>query len=91
MIQSKKKLVRKPNFKNQVTRLDVLENMIHRHDYQKILTNNYDKNNDKRYQGFVYETVSIILMITKCLNVHFSKMNKIAKTFNIFFKNEQNR
>ena len=69
-----KKLIVKPPFKNQQKRIDVFQNMIHNYSFEQIITNNGSKINDKRYQGFVYETISIILAINKCLNINFSKI-----------------
>ena len=61
-------------FKEQLKRLDVLNNMLNKYSYESILTNNGKKNDDKRYQGFVYETICIILTITKCLDINFSNI-----------------
>ena len=70
-----KKLIVKPYFQDQQNRLDgVLRNMMNGHSYEKIITNNGDKINNKSYQGDVFETVSIILAITKCLNIDFSNI-----------------
>ncbi len=64
----------KIKFLEQHSRSDVLKNMLHKHNLNEIITNNGDKINDKSYQGFVYETICIILVITKCLNIIFSKI-----------------
>ena len=62
-----------PRFQDQTKRIDVLINMIHRKPYDTIITNNKTKSNDRSYQGFVFETIGIILTLLKCLPINFSK------------------
>ena len=51
------KQIFKIKFKNQITRLDIFKNMLYKYNYNKILTNDGLKMNDKSYQGFVFETI----------------------------------
>ena len=39
-----------------------------------IINNNGNKEHDKSYQGFVFETISIILILVKCISVDFSNI-----------------
>ena len=59
-------------FHNQSTRLDILKNMLHSRNYEDIITNNGAKEHDKSYQGFVFESICIILTLLKCLPINFS-------------------
>ncbi len=67
-----KKVIIKPRFLDQTKRMDVLINMIHRKPYDTIITNNNTKRDDRSYQGFVFETICIILTLLKCLPINFS-------------------
>jgi len=59
-------------FRDQKKRVDVLINMKNKQSFSSIITNNGTKSDDKSYQGFVFETVSIILTLLKCLPIQFS-------------------
>jgi len=66
------KFIKKPNFIVQTQRIHVLQNLLNKHDYKKILTNNGLKSDDRSYQGFVFETICIIFTLLKCLPINFS-------------------
>ena len=68
------KFIVQSKFKNQLKRIDVLENLLNKQNYKKIITNNSLKNDDKSYQGFIYETISIILILLKCLPIKFKNI-----------------
>lgn len=61
-----------PPFKNQTKRIDVFINIIHGQPYDTIITNNNKKVDDRSYQGFVFETICIILTLLKYLPIKFS-------------------
>ena len=69
-----KNLVINPRFQDQTKRIDVLINMIHGHSYDTIITNNKTKSDDRSYQGFVFETICIILTLLKYLPIKFENL-----------------
>ncbi len=64
----------KPRFQDQKKRIDVLINMIHGESYDDIITNNKTKKDDRSYQGFVFETMCIILTLLKTLPIKFQNL-----------------
>ena len=68
------KFINKPNFITQTERIHVLNNMIHRQPYDTIITNNKTKSDDRSYQGFVFETICIILTLLKYLPIKFENI-----------------
>ena len=65
------------NFMKQVKRIDVLTNMLKNHEiltkklYVALLNDNMTTNDSTR-KGFLFETLAIILLISKCLNIDYT-------------------
>ena len=69
----------KINFTKQIIRIDVLFNMLKNNDmkakelYNNLMTDNNTNDDDKR-KGFLFETLSIILLISKCLQIDYTNI-----------------
>ncbi len=67
------------DFTKQTYRIDVLFNILKNNTidakelYNSLMTDNNTTNDDKR-KGFLFETLSIILLISKCLNIDYTNI-----------------
>jgi hypothetical protein len=67
------------DFTKQIIRTDILVNILKNYTikpkelFDKLMTDNNTIDDDKR-KGFIFETISIILLISKCLNIDYTNI-----------------
>ena len=66
------------DFRTQIIRTDILFNMLNNNIkakklYNSLMTDNNTTDDDKR-KGFIFETISIILLLSKCLNINYTNI-----------------
>ena len=72
-------LTKQMEFKKQIVRADILLNILNNVSsdknelYLKLITDNHTKDDDIR-SGFLFESISILLLISKCINIDYTNI-----------------
>ena len=66
-------------FKKQIIKEDIIFNILNNISinnvelYTKLISDNHSTDNDSRI-GFLFETISILLLISKCINIDYTNI-----------------